>query len=174
MSGRRMLRDLMTVSDVYQYADSIMEMLREEYGSYDADALDEVMIEEVFARRLLARGYDVRPWVDDVPASATPSAPPAPPAPAPSDAVVPVTIVRRGRPPASGNANNAAERSTERPATPAPRRGRPPGSTNKTTRPAASTDGAAAPKSDGARNNTGNTPAPRARRTSRNNGDSEA
>lgn len=86
MAVRRMLRDIMNSADVYAFAEPIMEMLREDYGSYDADALDEVMVEETFAQRLKSRGYEVRPW-GDVPAPAT----------AGGD-VVPVRIVRQRRP----------------------------------------------------------------------------
>ncbi len=57
MPVRKMLRDLMTVNDIYHFADQITDMLREDYGSYDADALDEVLVEERFAQRLHSRGY---------------------------------------------------------------------------------------------------------------------
>jgi hypothetical protein len=121
MAERKMLRELMTVQDIYNYAEPITDMLREEYGSYDADSLDEVKVEERFAQRLLARGYDVRPWVP-VTSAPTPVAPPAPtpvtPAPRPaSDTPVPVTVVRRGRPPGTATrSTGTADQRTTRPA----------------------------------------------------------
>jgi hypothetical protein len=61
MAERRMLREVMRVNDIYTFAEPIMQMLREEYGSYDADSLDEVMVDEVFSQRLMARGYELSP-----------------------------------------------------------------------------------------------------------------
>lgn len=72
---RRMLHQVMTVNDIYAYAEPIMEMLREEYGSYDADALDEVQVDDAFIHRLQARGYEVLPGAQV--AGEAPSAPPA-------------------------------------------------------------------------------------------------
>ena len=60
----------MSVQDVYAYAEPIMQMLREEYGSYDADSLEEVQVDDPFVQRLQARGYEVRVPVD-APATAT-------------------------------------------------------------------------------------------------------
>lgn len=171
MSGRRMLRDIMTISDVYQYAESIMEMLREDYGSYDADSLDEVLVEETFAQRLAARGYEVRPWADG--AATEPPATPAatPPVPLPAGDVVPVTIVRSRRTPGAGS---SAERTS---GSSAPQRTRRTSSSAETPRaPASGGDSPPRAKSDSPRSS--GTTAPRTRRTStrtpRNNGDSEA
>ena len=69
---RRALRQVMSVQDVYAYAEPIMQMLREEYGSYDADSLEEVQVEDPFVQRLQARGYEVRVPVD-APAPAMPT-----------------------------------------------------------------------------------------------------
>ncbi len=71
---RRALRQVMSVQDVYAYAEPIMQMLREEYGSYDADSLEEVQVEDAFVQRLQARGYEVRVPVA-APAPATDGAP---------------------------------------------------------------------------------------------------
>lgn len=172
MSGRRMLRDIMTVSDVYQYADLIMEMLREDYGSYDADELAEVLVEETFAQRLAARGYEIRPWGDSAATEdAVPAAPPAPAAPAaaPGGEVVPVTIVRNRRTPSTGDRATGS--------TPPPRARRTTSSGDSAPRPAGNGDSAPRPKAEGSRSSGTGTPAPRARRTTRtprNNGDSEA
>jgi hypothetical protein len=73
-----MLRTVMSVQDIYAYAEPIIQMLREEYGSYDADALDEVLVEDPFVHRLQARGYEVlvQPEADvaaDVPAAPRPT-----------------------------------------------------------------------------------------------------
>jgi hypothetical protein len=100
MPGRRMLRDMMSVNDIYSYADSIIELLREEYGTYDADTLDEVQVEDRFAQRLEARGYEVRS-PDAAPAPA-PAPTPLPAAATPSvvaqeTPIVPVTVVRTRR-----------------------------------------------------------------------------
>lgn len=163
MSGRKMLREIMTINDIYNYAEPIMEMLREEYGSYDGDSLDEVRVEEPFAQRLAARGYDVRAWGPNN----APAVPPAPARPTASGEVVPVTVVRRGRPaaneprssttppnvrpivpssapsrpasplPAAPTSNAAVARPAEE--TPEPRRrGRPPGSGRATSSAASS------------------------------------
>lgn len=99
MPERRMLRDMMSVNDIYSFADSIIELLREEYGSYDADTLDEVQVEDRFAQRLKARGYEVRSASDPAPA---PPPTPTPAAPAPTSIsqdmpIVPVTVVRTRR-----------------------------------------------------------------------------
>lgn len=59
MAERRMLRQVMSPSDIYAHAESICDMLREQYGSYDADSLEEVFVDESFAQRLKARGYDL-------------------------------------------------------------------------------------------------------------------
>lgn len=174
MSGRRMLRDIMAASDVYQYADLIMEMLREDYGSYDGDALDEVLVEETFVQRLASRGYEVRPWVDVSPAESAPAAAPAPaPTPLPSSDVVPVTIVRQRRTPSS------AERPAERATGTAQPRARRSAASSETPQPAANGDSAppARPKAEGTRSSGTGTTAPRTRRTTRtprSNGDSEA
>ncbi len=99
MPGRRMLRDMMSVNDIYSYADPIIEMLREEYGSYDADTLDEVQVDERFAQRLQARGYEVRIGGDAPTPAPTPVPVPTPiPTIVPSETpVVPVTVVRARR-----------------------------------------------------------------------------
>lgn len=174
MSGRRMLRDIMAVSDVYQYADLIMEMLREDYGSYDADSLDEVLVEETFAQRLASRGYDIRPWGDSDTSESVPAPAPAPAPAPPSSEVVPVTIVRPRRTASSG------ERA---PSAPQQRARRTPAS-SETPRPPANGDSAPRPKAEGTRgrasSDSSGTAAPRAPRaprtprTPRNNGDSEA
>lgn len=172
MSGRRMLRDIMAASDVYQYADLIMEMLREDYGSYDGDALDEVLVEETFVQRLASRGYEVRPWVDVSPAESAPAAAPAP-TPLPSSDVVPVTIVRQRRTP--GSAERPTERATGTPQT----RTRRSAASTETPQPAANGDSAPPPrpKAEGTRSSGTGTTAPRTRRTTRtprSNGDGEA
>lgn len=59
MAERRMLRQVMSPSDIYAHAESICDMLREQYGSYDADSLEEVFVDESFGQRLKARGYDL-------------------------------------------------------------------------------------------------------------------
>lgn len=139
MPERRMLRDMMSVNDIYSFADSIIELLREEYGTYDADTLDEVQVEDRFAQRLKARGYEVRSANDPAP---TPVPTPAPVAPAPigipqETPVVPVTVVRTRR--TTGSAPSGATRT--RRATP-------------------SSDGSRSTPSDGNRS----TPAPESRR----------
>jgi hypothetical protein len=88
MAAKRMLRTVMSVQDIYGYAEPIMQMLREEYGSYDADSLEEVLVEDPFVHRLQARGYEVRGIVDGAalevsaaprtPATEAPAAPRAP------------------------------------------------------------------------------------------------
>jgi hypothetical protein len=105
MAGRKMLRELMNVPDIYAQADSISQMLREDYGGYDAESFEEVLVEEAFAQRLAARGYEVRPWN----AAAAPA--PAPAARPSGGDVVPVQIVRR-----------PAGSATQRPAAPAAQR----------------------------------------------------
>jgi hypothetical protein len=104
MAGRKMLRDIMTINDIYTFAEPIIEMLREDYGSYDADALDEVFIEEPFAQHLAARGYEVRSWPE------TEASEPAAPQIAPVDGVMPVTMVRPRRTPTSGERAGTNER----------------------------------------------------------------
>jgi hypothetical protein len=89
-----MLRDMMTVNDIYNYAEAIIEMLREEYGTYDADTLDEVQVEERFAQRLEARGYDVRTAVEPVVRAAVE---PVATGVSQEPPVVPVTVVRTRR-----------------------------------------------------------------------------
>ena len=96
MPGRRMLREMMSVNDIYSFADPIMEMLREEYGSYDADTLDEVQVDERFVQRLQARGYEVRTGNEQPAPPPTPA--PIPPSIAAETPVVPVTVVRARRP----------------------------------------------------------------------------
>ena len=59
MAERRLLRQVMSPSDIYAHAESICDMLREQYGSYDADSLEEVFVDESCAQRLKARGYDL-------------------------------------------------------------------------------------------------------------------
>lgn len=110
MPGRRMLREMMSVNDIYSYADPIMEMLREEYGSYDADTLDEVQVDERFAQRLQARGYEVRTGNEQpTPAPApTPAPVPMPTAIAAETPVVPVTVVRTRRPAAGTTGGSAS------------------------------------------------------------------
>ena len=44
MAERKMLRQVMSPADIYLHADAICEMLRDHYGSYDADSLDEVPV----------------------------------------------------------------------------------------------------------------------------------
>jgi hypothetical protein len=88
MAGRKMLRELMNVADIYAQAESISQMLREDYGGYDADVFDEVLVDESFAQRLAARGYEVRPW--NATTGAVAASRPV------SGDVVPVQIVRRG------------------------------------------------------------------------------
>lgn len=162
MAGRKMLREIMAVNDIYNFAEPITEMLREEYGSYDADSLDEVMVEEPFSQRLAARGYDTRPW-------AAPSEAPQP-APAPTRAPVPepvpVTVVRRGRPPGSTNRASGT-----------------PTATTRTRQTAAPSDGARSPvKNEAARGgeeqgratNAAPTRTRRTTRTPRSNGSSES
>lgn len=61
MAQMKMLRQVMSPADIYTHADTICDMLRDHYGSYDADSLDEVMVEETFAQRLAAKGYDLLP-----------------------------------------------------------------------------------------------------------------
>ncbi len=70
MAEQRMLHDVMRVNDIYLFAEPIIQMLREEYGSYDADVLDEVLVDDTFVQRLTARGYDVLPSAQ---ASVTPA-----------------------------------------------------------------------------------------------------
>jgi hypothetical protein len=172
-----MLRDIMAVSDVYQYADLIMEMLREDYGSYDADSLDEVLVEETFAQRLASRGYEVRPWGEGAAGDSAPAATPTPaPAPAPatqSGEVVPVTIVRSRRTAGSGERSTGAPQQRARRTAPS----------GDTARPAAGGDSATRPKAEGTRGRPSSdsggpgASAPRQRRaprTPRSNGDSEA
>lgn len=59
MAERKMLRQVMSPSDVYAHAESICDMLREQYGSYDADSLEEVFVDETFVQRLKSLGYDL-------------------------------------------------------------------------------------------------------------------
>lgn len=61
MAQMKMLRQVMSPADIYTHADTICDMLRDHYGSYDADSLDEVMVEETFGQRLAAKGYDLLP-----------------------------------------------------------------------------------------------------------------
>ncbi|WP_029215314.1 hypothetical protein [Kallotenue papyrolyticum] len=102
MAERKMLREIMSLNDIYTYAESISEMLREMYGGYDADVFDEVMVDEAFARRLAARGYEVRPWQPE-------------PAARPAGETVPVVVIRRpatagGSRPASAPARTSVTR----------------------------------------------------------------
>jgi hypothetical protein len=76
MAQMKMLRQVMSPADIYTHADTICDMLRDHYGSYDADSLDEVMVEETFVQRLSAKGYDLLPEgaeVDDRPMAPPPS-----------------------------------------------------------------------------------------------------
>src|SRR5918998_738286 len=76
MAQMKMLRQVMSPADIYTHADTICDMLRDHYGSYDADALDEVMVEDTFIQRLAAKGYDLLPEgaeVDDRPMAPPPS-----------------------------------------------------------------------------------------------------
>lgn len=70
MSSRKMLRQIMSTADIYAHAETLVEMLRDHYGTYDADALDEVPVDESFVQRIRAKGYDVLPEgaADDRPA----------------------------------------------------------------------------------------------------------
>lgn len=104
MAERKMLREIMSLTDIYTYAESISEMLREMYGGYDADVFDEVMVDEAFVRRLAARGYEVRPWQPE-------------PVARPTGETVPVVVIRR--PATTGGSRPAAA-----PARPALTRGR--------------------------------------------------
>ena len=76
MAQMKMLRQVMSPADIYSHADTICDMLRDHYGSYDADSLDEVMVEDTFIQRLAAKGYDLLPEgaeVDDRPMAPPPS-----------------------------------------------------------------------------------------------------
>ncbi|HEX6293241.1 MAG TPA: hypothetical protein VFZ66_28940 [Herpetosiphonaceae bacterium] len=172
MPGRRMLRDMMSVNDIYSYAEPIIELLREEYGSYDADTLDEVQVEDGFAQRLQARGYEVRvesepaaPGVSAAPVSTPPVS--APSVSAPETPIVPVTVVRTRR--ATSNTGGTARPRRATPAGDGPRpapsaetsRGsaesaRPPESSAETTGSQPDAAGAESAR-----------PAPRTRRTTR-------
>ena len=81
MAERKMLRHVMSPGDIYAHAETICDMLREHYGSYDADSLDEVMVEETFVERLKARGYDLLAEGAEAEDGATASPPPAPAVP---------------------------------------------------------------------------------------------
>ncbi len=59
MIQRQMLRQVMSPGDIYANADALVDMLRDHYGSYDADSLDEVLVDESFVQRLKARGFDI-------------------------------------------------------------------------------------------------------------------
>lgn len=59
MAPRKMLRQVMSTADIYAHAETLIDLLRDHYGSYDADALDEVLVEESFVARLRAKGYDL-------------------------------------------------------------------------------------------------------------------
>ena len=59
MAERKMLRQVMSPSDIYAHAEAVCDMLREHYGSYDADSLEEVIVDDAFAQRLQSRGYDL-------------------------------------------------------------------------------------------------------------------
>ena len=59
MAERKMLRHVMSPSDIYAHADTICDLLRDHYGSYDADLIDEVLVDESFVQRLKAKGYDL-------------------------------------------------------------------------------------------------------------------
>lgn len=197
MSGRKMLREIMTVNDIYAFAEPIMEMLREDYGSYDADSLDEVLVEETFAQRLGARGYDVRSWNDALD-SAPEVAPPPPASRPPSGDVVPVTVVRR-RPPAGRNERPAGGERSAGPARSGNVAGRAgsaerasgedrpasaerPSTGSRTRRPTSAQDGERSPASSRTRRSSADEPraeeaAPtrtrRTTRTPRNNGNTE-
>ncbi len=83
MAERRMLREAMRVHDIYNNAEPIIDMLRERYGSYDGDSLDEVLIDASFAQLLKERGYNVQVWSDSADAAGEPAAAPAAAAPLP-------------------------------------------------------------------------------------------
>jgi len=125
MPGRRMLREIMSINDIYSFAEPIMEMLREDYGSYDADSLDEVRVEDAFAHRLKARGYEVRGLIEPVAVEPAPAAPQAA-----SSEIVPITVVRARRPTLNGERTPSSTPPRQRRTTPA--------APNEEKRPAAS------------------------------------
>lgn len=59
MAEQKMLRQLLTMADLYAHAEAIIELLHEQYGGYDADALEEVLVDDSFVQRLQAKGYDL-------------------------------------------------------------------------------------------------------------------
>ncbi len=91
MAERRMLREAMRIHDIYNYAEPIIDMLRERYGSYDADSLDEVLIDASFAQLLKERGYNVQVWSDSADAAEEEQAVAPAPEAAPTVRRAPVT-----------------------------------------------------------------------------------
>lgn len=76
MSQQKQLRQVMSPADIYAHAEALCEMLRDHYGSYDADSLEEVMVDESFVQRIKARGYDLLPegaTVEERPSTPPPS-----------------------------------------------------------------------------------------------------
>jgi hypothetical protein len=59
MAEWKMLRQVISPSEIYANAESMVDLLREQYGSYDADSLEEVMVDEAFTQRLKERGYEL-------------------------------------------------------------------------------------------------------------------
>lgn len=151
---QRALRQVMSVQDIYAYAEPIMQMLREAYGSYDADVLDEVQVDDSFVQRLQSRGYELRVPVE----------------PAPSDAAPPEPGVVAPRRRTATTANSSPAPTSAPPVSPAPASSAPsptansagPASTSSDTpRPATRTRRAATPTAA-----TGDVPAPTTTRRS--------
>ncbi|GAC1563703.1 MAG: hypothetical protein NVS2B7_37670 [Herpetosiphon sp.] len=59
MSEMKMLRQLMAINELYSHGEAISEMLRDQYGTYDADSLEDVLVDETFIQRLKAKGYEL-------------------------------------------------------------------------------------------------------------------
>ncbi len=54
MAEPRMLRQVMTTTELFSHSEAICDMLRDQYGTYDADSLEEVLVDEAFVQRLKA------------------------------------------------------------------------------------------------------------------------